>query len=88
MLVANANAVRENGEVFAYNLVAQIISSICGSFWSRGSPASFTPQIVGDYVKTIYARDTLPELSLEFLAVFSASLLCDYTVSEAFPVAR
>ena len=87
-LVQKANAVGENGETFAQSLVADAISSVCGGFFNREDVATFTPSVVGKCIKSIYGGDALPQPGVQFLAVFGASLLCDYAVSEAFPVAK
>src|SRR6185295_9429161 len=47
---------------------------------------AFSPPILGGCVQSIYGGDALPQPGTQFYAVFGASLLCDYTVSEAFPL--
>ncbi|OAL57003.1 hypothetical protein IQ07DRAFT_25238 [Pyrenochaeta sp. DS3sAY3a] len=86
-LADRANAQGQNGEVYAHNLVADVISSVCDSYFSGQDPGTFTPVVVEDCVKSIYGGEQFPQAAGQFFAVFGASLLCDYAVSEAYPVA-
>ncbi|CAO2657646.1 Nn.00g037720.m01.CDS01 [Neocucurbitaria sp. VM-36] len=87
-LAEKANAQGQNGEVFAHNLVADVISSVCDAYFSGQDPGNFSPTIVEGCVKSIYGGERLPQAAGQFFAVFGASLLCDYVVSEAYPVAQ
>ncbi|KAJ4373895.1 hypothetical protein N0V83_002634 [Neocucurbitaria cava] len=53
-LAEKANAEGQNGEVFAHNLVANVISSVCDSYFNGQDPESFSPAIVEGCVKSIY----------------------------------
>ncbi|KAH7402524.1 hypothetical protein BKA66DRAFT_604108 [Pyrenochaeta sp. MPI-SDFR-AT-0127] len=86
-LAEKANAQGQNGDVFAHNLVADVVSSVCDSYFGGQDPGTFTPIVVEDCVKSIYGGERLPQAAGQFFAVFGASLLCDYAVSEAYPVA-
>ncbi|KAJ4984311.1 hypothetical protein SVAN01_10216 [Stagonosporopsis vannaccii] len=74
-----------NGEAFASNLVANIISSVCGSYFQGSTPGSFTPEVVKECVSSVYGDQLLSQPGRRFLAVFGASLLCDYLVSQIYP---
>ncbi|KAH7079204.1 hypothetical protein BKA63DRAFT_408284, partial [Paraphoma chrysanthemicola] len=87
-LAEKANAQGQNGEVFAHNLVADVISSVCDGYFSGTRPSDFTPVVVQDCVKSVYGGERLAQPAGQFFAVFGASLLCDYVVSEAYPVAQ
>ncbi|KAH7078510.1 hypothetical protein FB567DRAFT_137376 [Paraphoma chrysanthemicola] len=87
-LAEKANAQGQNGEVFAHNLVADVISSVCDGYFSGTRPSDFTPIVVQDCVKSVYGGERLAQPAGQFFAVFGASLLCDYVVSEAYPVAQ
>lgn len=78
----------QGGEVFAHNLVADVVSSVCDAYFSGRDPGSFTPTIVEDCIKSIYGGEIAPKGANQFYAVFGASLLCDYAISEAYPVAQ
>lgn len=87
-LAEKANAQGQNGEVFAHNLVADVVSSVCDEYFSGTRPGDFTPVVVQNCVKSIYGGERLAQPAGQFFAVFGASLLCDYVVSEAYPVAQ
>jgi hypothetical protein len=77
-----------NGEAFAHNLVASVISSVCDSYFSGTVPSDSTTVVVQDCVRRIYGGEKHAQPAVQFFAVFGASLFCDYLVSEAYPVAR
>ncbi|KAF2823391.1 hypothetical protein CC86DRAFT_409304 [Ophiobolus disseminans] len=87
-LAAQADTKGHNGETFAHNLVADVISSVCDKYFSGTESGDFAPTIVQDCIKSIYGQERLSESGSQFLAVFGASLLCGYVVSEAYPVAQ
>lgn len=74
-----------NGEAFANDLVANVVTSVCGSHFDGFQPGLFTPEVVRICVSSIYDTQSLPQPGLSFLAVLGASLLCDYIVSETYP---
>jgi hypothetical protein len=87
-LAEKANNQGENGEALALNLVAAVISSVCHQHFNGAHPADFAPEVAQNCVKSVYNAGK-PQLSAgQFFAVFGASLLCDYVVSEAYPVVK
>ncbi|KAH6620306.1 hypothetical protein C7974DRAFT_458375 [Boeremia exigua] len=74
-----------NGEAFASKIVADVISSICQSYFEGSVPGQFTPEVLKNCVSSIYSNHPLPRPGVQFFAIFGASLLCDYIVSEAYP---
>lgn len=86
-LAEKANAVGQNGEVFAHNLVADVISSLCDGYFSGQDLSDFAPSVLEGCAKSVYGGERLPQAAGQFFAVFGASLLCDYVISEAYPVA-
>jgi hypothetical protein len=87
-LAEKSSAQDPNGEVFAHNLVADVVSSVCSGYFRGAEPSDFTPAIVQNCVQSIYGGERLAQPAAQFHAVFGASLLCGYVVSEAYPVAR
>jgi hypothetical protein len=87
-LAENAAAQGLNGEIFAHNLVADVISSICTRYFEGVGTDDFTPSVVQSCVKSIYGEERFTQPAVQFSAVFGASLLCNYVVSEAYPVAQ
>jgi hypothetical protein len=87
-LAEKVTAQGQNGEVFAHNLVADVVSSVCTEYFKGAKPGEFTPAVVQNCVKSVYSGDSLALPAVQFSAVFGASLLCDYIVSEAYPVAQ
>jgi hypothetical protein len=87
-LADKLNAQGLDGYTFAHNLVANVVSSVCGNYLGGTKPDDFTPAILQDCVKGIYGNGDLIQPAEQFLAIFGASLLCDYVVSEAYPVAQ
>jgi hypothetical protein len=77
-----------NGDAFAHNLVADVVSSVCTEYFKGAKQGEFTPAVVQNCVKSVYSGDSLALPAVQFSAVFGASLLCDYIVSEAYPVAH
>jgi hypothetical protein len=77
-----------NGELFAHNLVANVVSSVCDEYFKGTKPGDFTPVIVENCVKSVYGGAQLEDPNDQFSAVFGASLLCGYIVSEAYPAAQ
>ncbi|PSN69870.1 hypothetical protein BS50DRAFT_631841 [Corynespora cassiicola Philippines] len=87
-LAAKVNSQGQNGNTFAKNLVADVVSSVCGAYFEGEAVQSFTPVVVEDCIKSLYGEERQLQPDTQFLAVFGASLLCDYAVSEAFPIAE
>jgi len=87
-LAEKANSLGQDGQSFAQNLVSEIVSSVCDAYFSGDDPESFAPELLKNCVKRVYGGETLPQAAGQFFAVFGASLLCDYVVSEAYPVAQ
>jgi hypothetical protein len=87
-LAEKAAAQGLNADLFVHNLVADVISSVCDGYFKGMETKDFTPTVVDNCVKSIYGGDRLAQPALQFLAVFGASLLCNYVVSEAYPVAQ
>jgi hypothetical protein len=77
-----------NGNVLAHNLVVDVVSSVCSEHFRGAKPSDFTPVILQNCVKSVYGGERLALPAVQFSAVFGASLLCDYIVSEAYPVAQ
>jgi hypothetical protein len=77
-----------NGDVFAHNLVANVVSSVCSEYFKGAKSNDFTLAIVQNCVKSVYSEETFALPAVQFSAVFGASLLCGYIVSEAYPVAQ
>jgi hypothetical protein len=77
-----------NGELFAHNLVADVVSSVCTEYFKGTKPGDFTPVIIQNCVKSVYGGAQLVNPADQFSAVFGASLLCGYIVSEAYPAAQ
>jgi hypothetical protein len=87
-LAEKAAAQGLNADLFAPNLVADVISSVCDGYFKSMETKDFTPTVVENCVKRIYGGDKPTQPALQFLAVFGASLLCNYVVSEAYPLAQ
>ncbi|KZM19663.1 hypothetical protein ST47_g8971 [Ascochyta rabiei] len=87
-LAQRSNSQTADGEVFAHNLVADIVLSVCQGYFNGAIPSNFTPAIVQSCVASIYGGGQLLPPAIQFLAVFGASLACDYIVSEAYPNGR
>ncbi|KAF2034371.1 hypothetical protein EK21DRAFT_107992 [Setomelanomma holmii] len=87
-LAEKTNSQDQNREVLAHNLVADVVSSVCDEYFSGTRPSDFTPVVVQNCVKAIYGGERLAQPTGQFFAVLGASLLCDYVVSEAYPVAQ
>jgi hypothetical protein len=87
-LAEKAAAQGLNADLFAHNLVADVISLVCDGYFKGMETKDFTPTVVENCVKSIYSGDRLAQPALQFLTVFGASLLCNYVVSEAYPVAQ
>lgn len=86
-----ANIVNDPGgneEDFTHNLVASIVSSVCNGYFQGDRPSQFSSTIIQDCVKSVYGGEQATLPAEQFLAVFGASLLCNYIVSEAYPVAQ
>jgi hypothetical protein len=77
-----------NGNVLAHNLVVDVVSSVCSEHFIGAKPSDFTPVILQNCVKSVYGGERLALPAVQFSAVFGASLLCGYVVSEAYPVAQ
>jgi type II secretory pathway component PulM len=77
-----------DGTEFAHNLVAAIISSVCNAHAAGTAPSDFTPSVLQDCIRTVYEGAQLQSPPERFLATFGASILCDYVVSGAYPVAE
>ncbi|KAF1366054.1 hypothetical protein EJ07DRAFT_150517 [Lizonia empirigonia] len=73
-----------SGKNFAHNLVADVVSSVCQNYFQDARPSTFAPSIARDCVASIYGGARLSQPDIQFLAVFGASLLCDYIVSETY----
>lgn len=87
-LAAKSKALSPNSDTLAHNLVANVIYSVCNAYFRSDDAGSFDPSIVKDCVKNVYGQETMPQAAAQFYAVFGASLLCDFVVSEAYPVAQ
>ncbi|KAI8938076.1 hypothetical protein NX059_005747 [Plenodomus lindquistii] len=87
-LATKANALGQNGETLAHNLVAGVISSVCDAYFEGDTTGSFSPAIVKNCIKSVYGGEKLPQAAAQFYAVFGTSLLCDFVVSEAYPIAQ
>ncbi|KAH7406079.1 hypothetical protein DE146DRAFT_630765 [Phaeosphaeria sp. MPI-PUGE-AT-0046c] len=82
------NTTDQNGEDFTHNLIANVVSSVCNGYFRGSNPSQFTPIVLEDCIKSVYGEEQATVPAGQFLAVFGASLLCDYIISEAYPVAQ
>jgi hypothetical protein len=87
-LAEKMNAQGSNGDDFAYNLVENVVSSVCDNYFRGTTPGDSTPIVVGDCVRSMYGGEKLAQPAMQFFAVFGASLLCNYVASEAYPVVQ
>jgi hypothetical protein len=77
-----------NRDVSAHNLVADVVSSVCSEYFKGAKSNDFTPTIIQNCVKSVYSGEIFVLPAVQFSAVFGASLLCGYIVSEAYPIAQ
>lgn len=87
-LAQKANNHGVSGELFAHNLVADVVKSVCHNYFQDARPSTFAPSVARDCVASIYGGARLSQPDTQFLAVFGASLLCDYIVSETYTNGR
>lgn len=53
-LAQKASAQALNGGIFAHNLVAGVVSSVCDGYFNGMEDKDFTPSVVEDCVQSIY----------------------------------
>lgn len=87
-LAGKVEAVQEDGEVFSDSLISETLSTICEGFFSGAVVEAFAPGIVDACVTAVYTTNAVVAPEAEFLAVFGASMFCNYLVSQAFPIAE
>ncbi|KAF9699209.1 hypothetical protein EKO04_002909 [Ascochyta lentis] len=87
-LARKVDSQEADGEIFAHNLVADVVSSVCQGHFNGKTPGAFAPEVIQGCVASVYGADRLLRPATQFLTVFGASLLCDYIASEAYPSGR
>lgn len=83
-----ANGPDQTTEDLAHSLVANVVTSICKKNYQGNAPDQFSPTVVQACIKSVYGGETAALPAGQFLAVFGASLLCNYVVGEVYPVAQ
>ncbi|KAF2257561.1 hypothetical protein CC78DRAFT_622512 [Lojkania enalia] len=76
------------GETFADGLISDTLSTICLDFFAGGAPEVFSPVVVENCITAIYDDSSAVGPEQEFLAVFGASMFCNYLTSQAYPIAN